>query len=92
MRRWRTKPEPITVKNPRANAVVEHPHEIMADMLQAQLACRHENDDPISDMLQAAACGVRSTAHGTTGHAPGQLAHDEDVMLCAHMAAGLELV
>ena len=64
----------------------------MADVLRAQLAHRHENDDPISDMLQAAACGVRSTVHGTTGHTPGQLICNEDMTLCTHMEADLELV
>ena len=91
LRRWCTKPEPIAVKNPRANAVVEHLHKIMADMLRAQLTHHHENDDPTSDMLQTAAHGVRSTVHGTTGHTPGQLIHNKDMMLRTHVEADLEL-
>ena len=61
-------------------------------MLRAQLACRHENDDPISDMLQAAACGIRSTVHGMTGCIPGQLICNKDMTLHTHMEADLELV
>ena len=72
--------------------MVKRLHKIMADMLRAQLTCHHENDDPVSDMLQAAACGVRSTAHGTTGCAPGQLVCDKDMTLRTHVEADLELV
>jgi hypothetical protein len=35
--RWHIKPEPITVKNPRANAIVERLHKVMGDMLDANL-------------------------------------------------------
>ena len=64
----------------------------MADVLRAQLACCHENDDPISDVLQAAACGIRSTVHGMTGCTPGQLVCDKDMTLCTRVEADLELV
>ena len=72
--------------------MVERLHKIVADVSRAQLACHHKNDDPISDMLQAAAHGVRSTVHGTTGRTPGQLACNKDVTLRTHVEADLELV
>jgi hypothetical protein len=72
-RRWAIKPEPISVQNPQANAIVERIHRVMGDMIRVQLVKHHPHDDPLRDLLSAAAYGVRSTAHGTTLHTPGQL-------------------
>jgi hypothetical protein len=72
-KRWNIKPEPITVKNPRANAIVERLHKLMANMLCCQLSKQHQHDQPVADMLSAAAYGVRVTVHGTTQYTPGQL-------------------
>ena len=71
LRQWHMKPEPMMVKNPQANAVVERPHKIVADVLHVQLTCCHQHDDPVSDLLQAAAHGICATSHGATGHSPG---------------------
>lgn len=89
---WHVNPKPITVKNPRANAIVERMHKVLADMLRVQLASRHPKDDPIRDLTSAAAYALRSTVHGTTRHTPGQLVYGKDMILRTTMTANLELV
>ena len=89
-KRWRIRPEPITVRNPRANAIVERLHKTMADMIRCQLVKRNKNDYPIADILSAAAYGVRATVHGTTRYSPGQLIFSKDMILRTHIQANLE--
>ena len=48
---WYIKPVPITVKNPRANAIVERMHQVLGNMLRVQLAKLHPHDDPVKDMI-----------------------------------------
>ena len=91
-KRWHIKPEPITVRNPRANAIVERLHKTMADMLRCQLVSKHDNDDPVNDMLSAAAYGIRATVHGTTRYTPSQLVFNKDMILRTHMEADLEIL
>jgi transposase InsO family protein len=91
-RKWHFKPEPITVRNPRANAIVERLHRIMGDMLRVQLTTRHELDDPIREILSAAAYGIRATVHGTTQYTPAQLVFSKDMILRTTMEANMELV
>lgn len=92
LRKWHVKPEPTTVKNPRANAIVERVHRIMGDMLRAQLTTKHDHDDPVQDLLSAAAYGLRATVHGTTLFTPGQLVFSKDMILRTHVEANIELV
>jgi transposase InsO family protein len=91
-KRWNIKPEPITVKNPRANAIIERLHRTLGDMLRCQLVKRHDNDDPVSDLLSAAAYAIRATIHGTTHYTPGQLVFSKDMILRTHIQADMELV
>ena len=92
LRTWHIRKEPITVKNPTANAIVERLHRIMGDMLCVQLATQHEHEDPIRDMLSAAAYGIRATVHGTTLCTPGQLVFQKDMILRTHVEANIEFV
>ena len=89
--RWYVKPEPITVKNPRANAIVERMHRVLGDMLRIQLAKRHQHDEPIADMTSAAAYAIRATVHGTTKYTPSQLLYAKDMVLRTTMEANVEL-
>lgn len=89
---WHSHPEPITVKNPRANAIVERMHQVLGDMIRVQLLRRHQKDDPIKDMCSAAAYAIRSTVHGTTLYTPGQLVFSKDMILRSSMIANMELV
>ena len=89
---WKVDPFPITVKNPRANAIVERMHQILGTMIRAQLVKHHPKDDPIADLCSAAAYAIRSTVHGTTQYTPGQLVFNKDMILRTNIQANVELV
>ena len=89
---WFIKPEPITVKNPRANAIVERMHRVLGDMLRVQLATRHPREDPVKELTSAAAYAIRATVHGVTKFTPGQLVFSKDMILRTHVEASMELV
>jgi RNase H-like domain found in reverse transcriptase/Integrase zinc binding domain len=78
---WYIKPEPITVKNPRANAIVERMHRVLGDMIRVQLASKHAKDDPVTDLTSAAAYAIRATVHGVTKYTPAQLVYSRDMIL-----------
>lgn len=84
--------QPITSKNPTSNSIVERVHKVLADMLRCQLATQYEGDDPIKDMMSAAAYAIRSTVHGTTRYTPGQLIFNRDMIWKIHMEADLAFV
>ena len=67
-------------------------HQILGDMVRIQLVTKHDANDPIWDMLSAAAYGIQSTMHGTTLFTPGQLAFNKNMILCTHFEANTELV
>jgi len=90
--KWYIKKEPITVKNPTANAIVEQLHCIMGDMLHVQIASRHAHDDPVRDYLSAAAYGIRATVHGTTLYSPGQVVFNKDMIVQSHVETNVELI
>jgi transposase InsO family protein len=89
---WFIKPEPITVKNPRANAIVERMHKILGDMLRTQLASRYATENPVEDLLSAAAYALRATVHGVTQYTPAQLVFSKDMILRTNVEANMELV
>ena len=90
--RWFVKPTPITVKNPRANAIVERMHGVLGDMLRCQLASKHPKENVIEELTSAAAYGIRATVHGTTKFTPAQLVFNRDLILRTNMEANVELV
>ena len=89
---WYFKPEPITVKNPRANAIVERMHRVLGDMIRVQLTTKHEQEDVIKELTSAAAYGLRATVHGVTKFTPGQLVFQKDMILRTNMVADVELI
>ena len=89
---WYINPAPITVKNPRANAIVERMHRVLGDMIRAQLTKRHHSEDPIRDMLSAAAYGIRATVHGITRHSPSQLAYGKDMILRTNVETNFHMI
>ena len=64
----------------------------MGDMLRCQLVKKYPTDDPINDILSAAAYGVRATVHGTTLYTPGQIIFNKDMVLRTHIEADMELI
>ena len=89
---WYILPVPITVKNPRANSIVERMHRVLGDMLRVQLTKEHPHDDPVKDLTSAAAYAIRSTVHGTTQFTPGQLVFSKDMILRTTVEANNELI
>ena len=89
---WFIKLEPITVKNPRANAIVERMHQVLGDMLRVQLVSRHQKEDPIKDLTSAAAFAIRATVHGVTRYSPSQLVYARDMILRTKVMANVDLV
>jgi len=92
LRKWYIVPVPITVKNPRANAIVERMHAVLGNMLRCQLVTRSPNDDPVTDMTTAAAYAIRSTVHGVNKFSPGQLIYRRDMIQRLTIEANMELV
>jgi transposase InsO family protein len=91
-RKWNCKNEQITTKNPQANAIVERLHRIMGDMLRAQLARKHQHDNPIKELLSSIAYGIRATVHGTTQFTPAQLVFHKDMILRTQMEVDMEMI
>jgi putative transposase len=89
---WYIKPEPVTAKNPRANAIVERMHKVLGDMLRVQIVSRYEGEDPIRDLTSAAAYAIRATVHGVNKVTPSQLVFSRDMILRTKMIADVELV
>ena len=52
----------------------------------------YEIDDPLRDLLSAAAYGIRATVHGTTLFTPGQLVFSKDMILRTHIDADYEFI
>ena len=90
--RWFVKPEPITAKNPRANAIVERMHKVLGNMLRCQLASKHPKENVVEELMSAAAFGIRATVHGVTKFTPAQLVFNKDLILRTNMEANVELV
>ena len=88
---WYIKWEPITGKNPRANAIIERMHSVLGDMLRVQIASKHPKEDPIHEMTSAAAYAIRATVHGVTKYTPSQLVYNRDLILRTKMQANVEM-
>ena len=89
---WFIHSVPITVKNPRANAIVERMHQVLGDMLRVQLVSRHNLEDPIQELTSSAAYAIRATTHGVTKFAPSHLVYGKDMILRTNITASVELV
>lgn len=91
-KKWYNKRTPITMKNPRANAIVERMHFTLGNKLRAQLASKHKYDNPVREIISAATYGIRATVHGVTVFSPGQLVFGRDMILQTNIETDMELV
>jgi len=89
---WFINRAPVTVKNPRANAIVERMHRVLGDMLRAQLVRLHPKEDVVYELTSAAAYGIRATVHGTTRFTPAQIVYNRDLILRTKFEADIELI
>ena len=71
---YNVKIKPITVRNPQSNAIVEHVHQTLGNMLRTFEIPEYENaQDQIPGILADIAFGICSTIHTTTRATPMQL-------------------
>ena len=77
--------EPITVKNPQANSIIENVHLTMADMLRTEspfiLDPREQWIDEVRMLLQSIAFEMRNTISMTVKHYPAQLVFNEYMIM-----------
>ena len=92
LKMWFVNDCPITVRNPRANAIVERMHLVLGNMLRCQLAKLYPTEDVVAELTSAAAFAIRATVHGTTRYTPAQMVFSKDMILRTHMEANTELV
>ena len=78
------KRRPTTSKNPQANAILEHIHQVIGNMIKTFEVYNREDldqEDPWSGMLTAIMFGLRSTFHSTLKATPMQLVYGRDAIL-----------
>ena len=76
------KRKPTTVKNPRANAVLECFHGVFGNMMRTAGLDMADtvNDDTIDQFLDSAAWAIRSTHHTVLGMSPGAAVFGRDML------------
>ena len=76
------KRKPTTVKNPRANAVLERVHGVFGDMMRTAGLDMADtvNDDMIDQFLDSAAWAICSTHHTVLGMSPGAAVFGRDML------------
>ena len=65
----------ITTRNPQANAIIEHVHQVLGNLIRTFELKENsmDDDDPWAGILTAAAFAICSTVHTTLKATPGQL-------------------
>jgi hypothetical protein len=89
------KPKPITVRNRRANAIVERVHQVIGNIIHTfELQDNYllDEDDPWKGILSATEFAVRSTYHTTLQKTPGQLVFGRDMIYNAQHTANWEYI
>jgi hypothetical protein len=74
----------ISMPKPQANAIVEHAHQMLGNLIrsfQLQDKPYYDPDDPWRGILMAIAFALRSTYHMTLQAMPGQLIFGRDMVL-----------
>jgi hypothetical protein len=86
------KKEPITTRNPQANAIVERVHQTIGNIIRTFEL--HENyldeDDPWKGILAATAFAIRATYQTTLQKSPGQLVFGRDMIFNIQHTANWE--
>ena len=75
--------QPITTRNPQANAMVERTHQTLGNMLRTQnfqAQAEIDLEDPFTGILSAVGFAMRATVHTTTRTTPSQLVFNSDAI------------
>ena len=75
------KSKPITTRNPQSNAIIEHIHKTIGNIIRTFDVSNLVNNDPWSGILAATVFAVRATYHTTLQASPMQLVFGRDVIL-----------
>ena len=73
--------QPITTRNPQANAMVERAHQTLGNILRTQnfqAQADLDLEDPFSGMFSVIGFAMRATVHTTTRATPSQLVFNCD--------------
>jgi hypothetical protein len=81
---YRIKRKVISTRHPQANAIIEHAHQTLGNLIrsfQLQDKPYYDPDDPWESILVAIEFALRSTYHTTLQVMPGQLIFGRDMVL-----------
>jgi hypothetical protein len=73
--------EPVTTRNPQANAIMERVHQTIGNIIRTFNVQSMDSDDPWTGTLAAAMFAARATCHATLQASPMQLAFGRDAIL-----------
>jgi hypothetical protein len=74
----------ISTRNPQANAIVEHAHQMLGNLIRSfelQDKPYYDSDDPWGGILAAASFAMHAMYHTTLHAMPGQLIFGRDMVL-----------
>eukprot|EP00957_Ditylum_brightwellii_P107334 8190249-Ditylum_brightwellii.AAC.1 len=76
------KSKTTTIRNPQANAVLDHVHQVVGNMLCTQELEKRSftKDDPWGEVLASTTWAISSTYHAMLGATPGQLIYGRDML------------
>ena len=79
---YQLKRKPTTVKNPQANAILEHMHGVLADMMRTSDINMSQTVDPddIDAFLTNAAWSICATHHTVLQSSPGAAIFERDML------------
>ena len=96
LRSYGIEPVPTTVKNPRANAILERVHAVINNHLRFLRTEDPKNilndHDPWENILMATAFALNSTVHSTSQLTPGQMVFQRDMILHTTHVANWEYI
>ena len=85
---------PITTRNPQANAIVERVHQTIGNIIRTFELQDHylDEDDPWEGILAATAFAICATYHTTLQKSPGQLVFGRDMIFNVQHTANWEYI
>jgi hypothetical protein len=73
--------KPVTTRNPQANAIMDHHHQTIGNIIQTFNVQAMDSKDPWTGTLAAAMFAAQATYHTTLQALPMQLAFGRDAIL-----------
>ena len=75
------KSKPITTRNPQSNAIIEHIHQTIGNIIRTFDVSNIVNNNPLSGILAATIFAVHATYHTTLKASPFKLVFGRDAIL-----------